>query len=82
MKPRVSWILLTPENGLPVTLVLTSGKSVQPLRSRSRSGVPVLVRVAAEAVSVRKPLPGISKRNWPLRGIVTTQLAVALGPGA
>ena len=44
---------LTPENGLPVTLVLTSGKSVQPLRRRSRKSVPVLVMVAFVAVSVR-----------------------------
>ena len=53
MKPRTSWVLLTPENGLPETLVLTSGKSVQPVRMRSRSGVPVAVTVALLAPSVR-----------------------------
>ncbi len=41
MKPRTSWVLLTPENGLPVTLVVTSGKSVQPVRLCSLSAVGV-----------------------------------------
>ena len=51
--PRISCMLLTPEIGLPETLVVTSGKAVQPLRmcSRSRLGVPVMV--ALEAPSVR-----------------------------
>ena len=53
MKPRTSWMPLTPENGLPETLVLISGKAVQPLRRRSRNIVPVLVTVALEPVSAR-----------------------------
>ena len=44
---------LTPENGLPETLVVISGKAVQPLRMRSRNIVPVLVTVALEPVSAR-----------------------------
>ena len=53
MKPRTSWVLLTPENGLPETFVVTSGKAVHPLRSRSRSRVGVPLIVALSGPSVR-----------------------------